>query len=281
MTFHDFAASHGLLIDRVIEGRWVRVKTEDKSTKRNGAYKFLGDIAFIQNHRTMDRVAVWRPEGKSEMVDRKEIRRLMAKNAEAEVKRQSLTKAIATEMLKRAVVSKHAYLAKKGFPEECGFVLQDELLVPMREFSKYREQLNSLQRIKPDGSKLFLSGGKAKGSVFFIGPSAARERWLVEGYATGLTVRLALRELHREAQVIVCFSAHNLAHVGKLVKRPAFVMADNDKGNVGMRAAEETGLPWTMPIDVDEDANDVHQRDGLRAVVRLIREIDGRRMALG
>jgi phage/plasmid primase-like uncharacterized protein len=51
--------------------------------------------------------------------------------------------------------------------------------------------------------------------VFFIGPIRCSERWLVEGYATGLSVRAALRELHREAQVVVCFSAFNLAHVGR------------------------------------------------------------------
>jgi hypothetical protein len=72
--------------------------------------------------------------------------------------------------------------------------------------------------------------------VFFIGPLLAQERWLVEGYATGLSVRAALRELHRDAQVVVCFSAGNLAHVGKLVKelRPkAYVFADNDKSGAG------------------------------------------------
>jgi putative DNA primase/helicase len=97
-----------------------------------------------------------------------------------------------------------------------------------------------VQRISADGTKLFLPGGKAKGSVFFIGPLLAQERWLVEGYATGLSVRAALRELHREAQVVVCFSAGNLAHVGRLVKelRPkAFVFADNDKSGAGAKAA--------------------------------------------
>jgi putative DNA primase/helicase len=95
-----------------------------------------------------------------------------------------------------------------------------------------------VQRISADGTKLFLPGGKAKGSVFFIGPLVAHERWLVEGYATGLSVRAALRELHRDAQVVVCFSAGNLAHVGRLVKelRPkAYVFADNDKRRAAPR----------------------------------------------
>jgi len=34
MTFLDFAAEHGLIIDQLVEGRWARVKTTDKEKKR-------------------------------------------------------------------------------------------------------------------------------------------------------------------------------------------------------------------------------------------------------
>jgi putative DNA primase/helicase len=44
-------------------------------------------------------------------------------------------------------------------------------------------------------------------------------------------------------------------------------MADNDKSGAGEKAAKETGLPWAMPSAVGMDANDLHQRDGLRALV--------------
>lgn len=146
-------------------------------------------------------------------------------------------------------------------------------MVPMREFTLYK-RINSIQRIAADGSKLFLSGGKAKGSVFFIGPYMAHERWLVEGYATGLSLLAALHELHRKAQVVVCFSAGNLAHVGRLVKelRPkAYVFADNDKSGAGAKAAEETGLPWLMAPDEGFDANDYAQKYGVGALAKLIR----------
>lgn len=278
MTFLEFASAHGLLIDNVVEGRWARVKTTDKSKKKNGAYKFMGDVGFVQNHATMDKVAVWHPDGKVEKIDRAAMRRRMAQAAQEERERQEDAREFADGMVKRAGLDIHPYLSAKGFPEEKGLVLDGDLLVPMREFKLYR-QINSLQRIAADGTKLFLPGGKAKGSVFFIGPLLARERWLVEGYATGLSVRAALRELHREAQVVVCFSAGNLAHVGVLVRelRPvAYVMADNDKSGAGKKAANETGLPWAMPPEVGMDANDLHQRDGLRALVGLIRTVRAR-----
>lgn len=278
MTFLDFAAAHGLLIDRLSEGRWARVKTSDHPKKRNGAYKFLGDVGFVQNHATMENVAVWRADGRSEKVDRREVRRLMAKSAQREREQHERARTLAESMMARAQLSVHPYLAAKGFPLERGLVLDGELLIPMRDFRLYKI-VNSLQRIKADGSKLFLAGGKAKGSVFFIGPYMASERWLCEGYATALSIRAALKALHRDAQVVACFSAGNLAHMGRLVRdlRPAaYVCADNDASEAGAKAAEETGLPWVMPPTVGQDANDMQMEAGARALAQLLRTVRAR-----
>lgn len=274
MTFLQFACAHGLIIDELIEGRWARVRTTDKAKKRNGSYKFMGDVGFVQNHATMEKVAVWRPDGRNEKIDRAAVRKMMAQNTQQERERQALARGLAEGMVKRAALDVHPYLKSKGFPEERGLVLEGELLIPMREFILYK-QLNSLQRISAGGEKKFLFGGKAKGSVFFIGPFMAHERWLVEGYATGLSVLAALHQLHRKAQVVVCFSASNLAHVGAWVKRlrpAAFVMADHDLSKAGEKAAIDTGLPWVMPAEEGTDANDLHQRRGISALAGLVRE---------
>lgn len=275
MTFLDFAAAHGLIIDRLIEGRWARVKTTDKIKKRNGSYKFMGDVGFVQNHATMEKVAVWKPDGRVEQVDRAAMRRIIAENEARERARQAEARAQAESMMKQATFDQHPYLTAKGFPNEKGLVLNGELLIPMREFADYKT-VNSIQRIAPDGTKLFLPGGKAKGSVYIIGPMVPRERWLVEGYATGLSVVAALRLMYCEAQIVVCFSAGNLSHVGRLVaklKPQSYVFADNDKSRAGAKAAEETGLPWCEPMFEGMDANDCHMQHGIRSLVGLIQAI--------
>jgi putative DNA primase/helicase len=274
MNFTDFASSYGLRINDVIaDNRWHRCPTEGKPRKRNGAYIFDGERGAVIDFATMAKAATFRDGSRAGFIDKAAIRARAALDKAEALAKQSEARAKAEAMVKRATLDVHPYLAAKGFPQEKGLVLDGELLIPMREFRHYA-QINSVQRIAADGTKLFLPGGKAKGSVFFIGPLLAQERWLVEGYATGLSVRAALRELHREAQVVVCFSAGNLAHVGRLVKelRPkAYVFSDNDKSGAGANAAAETGLSFVMTMELG-DANDYMQRHGVRALAKLIRE---------
>jgi putative DNA primase/helicase len=90
-----------------------------------------------------------------------------------------------------------------------------------------------------------------------------------------LSVRDALRALHRPARVVVCFSAGNLQHVAALVGGARFVMADNDKSGTGCRVAIATGLPWTMPPVEGDDANDLHLKAGIPALVSLMRSLIG------
>lgn len=276
MSFLAHAAAHGLIINHLIsDGRWHRVATEDKPKKRNGAYLWDGERGVVKNFATMQDYAAYRDGSRVGTVDKSALRAHRA-IVEAETRaKHAEARTVAFDMMRRAVLNKHPYLAAKGFPDEMGLVLEGELLIPMREFKLYK-QVNSVQRISPDGSKLFLPGGKAKGSVFFIGPYIARERWLVEGYATGLSVRAALRELHCDAQIVVCFSAGNLAYIGRLVKelRPkAYVFADNDKSGAGAKAAQETGLPWCTAMFEGMDANDWHREYGARSLANLIRDI--------
>lgn len=274
MSFVSFARAHGLTMDYAIaDGRWHRTPTEDKPKKKNGAYNWDGTRGVVKNFATMENYAAYREGVKVGEITKAELRarRVMA---EAETRaRQIEARETAEMMIKRAAFATHPYLVAKGFPEEKGLVLEGELLIPMREFSKY-SQLNSLQRIAPDGSKLFLSGGRAKSSVFFIG-HRERERCLCEGYATGLSIRDALRFMGRKAQVVVCFSAGNLAHIGRVIaaeRGQAFVFADNDESEAGEKAAKETGLPWAMAPDVGMDANDYMQKHGRSELAKMIRD---------
>lgn len=186
----------------------------------------------------------------------------------AERKRRVDASRLARDMIMRASPGPHEYLAAKGFPNATGFVLNGELLVPMWNMDAYGKRLNSVQRIKPDGTKLFLSGGQVKWSIFAIG--SGPDTILCEGYATALSVKAAVDHLYMRARVVACFSAHNLTHVAKHTRGRAFIVADNDQSGTGQNAAASSDLPWWMPPDVGHDANDYHQARGVAALASAI-----------
>jgi putative DNA primase/helicase len=99
------------------------------------------------------------------------------------------------------------------------------------------------------------------------------QRWLVEGYATGLSVKAALDAMYIQSQVWVCFSAVNLQYVAERIPGNRFVFADNDVSRTGQRVAEATGLPWVMSPVEGEDANDLHQRAGVWELINVIKSI--------
>ena len=117
--------------------------------------------------------------------------------------------------------------------------------------------------------KKMLSGMRAKNAVFRLG-AKSKESWLVEGYATGLSVYKALRSCGQSSSVIVCFSASNMINVADQVSGRVMIFADNDVSGVGQNAAISTGKLWTMPDVVGMDANDLHMKDGLFSVVSKI-----------
>jgi len=64
----------------------------------------------------------------------------------------------------------------------------------------------------------------------------------------------------------------NMVSVADQIGGRRFVFADNDESGTGAKSAESTGLPWTMADEVGQDANDLHQKAGLFAVVAKIME---------
>ena len=115
-----------------------------------------------------------------------------------------------------------------------------------------------------------LYGMRSKYAVLWLGRRNSTETWLVEGWATGLSVRDALKQLCVPASVCVTFSANNLVAVSDQIPGRRYVFADNDSSQTGEKAARETGLPWAMADEVGLDANDLHQRHGLFAVCQKI-----------
>jgi putative DNA primase/helicase len=198
-----------------------------------------------------------------------------------QVERQLSASMYAAELIRNSKPSLHNYLVMKGFPSAQGMVLEDgALLIPMRNLQTGELQGAQLIRwVEKDRTyeKKMLPGMRAKGAVFRMGPKAAQETFLAEGYSTALSIAAALRSIGSGAAVLVCFSAGNLVQVAPLIKGRAFVFADNDMSGTGETAAIATGLPYCMADVGGWDANDLHRHKGLIAVCQKIMEVRMRR----
>lgn len=189
------------------------------------------------------------------------------------------------------------YLVKKGVDgEACRYLPNGELLIPLLRYDLPREQaLRAVQRIKPDGSKLFTKGfAKAACSVRLGEVLPGHIVLVCEGYATGLTLRMAC---DRSLAVYVALDAGNLHHVVALVRQlhpdsRILICADDDwrtrdpitkqlnnPGRTAAKAAAKAteGCDHLYPIfdaatrqPKDTDFNDLHARQGLEAVRRQV-----------
>lgn len=150
--------------------------------------------------------------------------------------------------------------------EGCLVARRGELLIPMMDVES---TLWNLQRIDPTGRKRFIMGGRVKATFHRIDGDGAG--WLVEGYATGATVREATGDA-----VVVAFSAGNLGPVSRLLPDELrAVAADHDPKGAGEKGAKETGLPVVMPPDVGTDWNDQAAAHGLSVVREALAEQAG------
>ena len=263
-SFAALAQSCGLIINRIEYNGWVRTPTTDKPRKKNGSYKFLGDVGWVINHATMPEVATWFPDKNDPMVKidlkaQSERRRVAFDLLRADQDRAALK---ARQIVDSAALGPHPYLAAKGFKDMHGLVNGENLIVPMTN-----GRLAGCQIIAPDGGKKFLKGQKSGGAEFVIGAKGGD--WWCEGYATGLSIQKALAALRMPGRVHVCFSAHNMASLA----HSGVVVADRDESGAGEAAAIKTGLPYYLP-EIG-DFNDTVARIGLfRASQELRRTIN-------
>ena len=258
MTFEDFARENGLMIDHVIEGRWVRVPTEDHPRKKNGAYIFDGRSGLIQNHAVHESPIRYVPS--EPFVPDPNAAAKRQKQREDRVKQQVEAARKASFIFNNVKVEQHPYLVRKGFTEPSK-VWKGLLTVPMRVAGN----LVGLQLIHIDGTKRFLSGQQTKGASLVIdnkGPDV-----LVEGLATGLSVRRALKLVRQRYRIHVCFSAGNMLEIAKGLDSP-IVVADNDPMGIGT-AKKIASHYWVG--EAGEDFNDFEQRVGSQAAAESLR----------
>lgn len=186
-----------------------------------------------------------------------------------------------------------AYIARKGVEAEaCRYLGDGSIVVPLLRYDEPRETaLKALQRIWPDGRKRFTRGFEKPGTCLRLGYVVVGQRILVcEGYATGLTLRMAV---DRRLPVVVALDAGNLLPVAQLLRRlhpdsRLLICADDDWQTVGnpgrdkaLKAARAVGnCDYVYPVFrrssrglKDTDFNDLHCREGLQCVRRQLRHV--------
>ena len=278
IDFISFARTHGVEISSLQQGdRIYRCPTVAHPNSTNGAYFYNGQRGWVQSWESgepvqwwnSDKVTAWADQEKREWANRQRVAQESKEKTHADaVKRASAMMALAERC-------EHQYLKEKGFEEVFGLVLPEgELLVPMRDLlSNELRGIQVITLVDNKWQKKMIYGMKAKGAVLRIGPSRSTEIFLVEGYATALSVDAALRLLHLNASVLACFSAQNMVHLAQNTTGRRYVFADNDASGAGEKAAQQAGLPYCMADEVGMDANDLHQRSGAMAVAKKIMEV--------
>lgn len=260
MDFIQFARQHGVIInDYPPIGVWKRYPTEDHPRKRNGAVKYLGTHGLVQNHALETEVSVWQP-GLDHVIDRPMVAKAVKDAQEDILRMQKDAMRKAVGMLNSSGLMRHKYLQDKGFDQEQGNVWMRDgvpyLLIPMR----VKNSLVGVQVIEEDGTKKFLYGQRTGGASFTIDNNGTH--FLVEGYATGLAVRAALKALKKRYTLHICFSAGNMIKIAATLP-DGIVIADNDESGTGERVAKQIGWPYWMSDSVGEDFNDFWRRVGL------------------
>lgn len=280
MDFMSFATAHGLQINRLHPADKVqRCATLDKPHHKNGAFFWDGFNGWVSdwaqggeiNWFDNPKEKTWTDADRKAWVQRKQA--ALVRQEEGWARAAELAK----KMLQDTELKTHDYLLYKGLPDSVGLVNEaNELLIPMRNMHTNVLQGAQVVRWLADErryEKKMLTGMRAKGCVLRLGPKQASEAILCEGWATGLSIDLAVRLMRLNMAVLICFSDSNMAHIATMVKGRAFCYADNDVSGAGERAAQKTGFAYCMSEVVGNDANDDHKKFGLMNVAKKLMEV--------
>lgn len=223
-----------------------------------------------------------------------------AAKAKEESKRLAAMRAV--DLWHYAAKTGHSpYLERKGLQgEACRYLADGTLVILMIRYDLPRDQaIQAAQRILPSGEKKYSYGFDKPGCALRLGlvDDATPLLLVVEGYATGLTVRAAL---DYRLPVYVAFDAGNLAHVVPMLRElhpevRILVCADDDwqtrdprtkqLNNPGRTAAKAiakqvAAVDLVYPVFDnktrqlgDTDFDDLRMRQGLEAVSRQLRGV--------
>jgi len=280
MTFVEFARLHGVDINPArlyASDKIKRCPTVDKPRSDNGAYFWDGRRGWVMDWSGKARV-IWFDGDQTPWTAEEKAQWAAQRRAQLSDKDDAYQRAASTAetILRACELKEHPYFGYKGLDGQLGLVRGEALLVPMRNV--ITRKIRGYQSIYWDPKerkyiKKMMPGMQAKHAVLSLGPTTAMETWLVEGFATGLSLKKAIETTGMDARVIVCFSANNLISIANQIGGDRYVFADNDESETGQKAAEQTGLPWTMADQIGYDANDLHVAHGLFAVVKKVMDL--------
>ena len=233
----------------LVDGRFHRFSSKGRPSDKPGWYILLD----LPNCAVAGAFGCWR-NGLKKKWSSVEISRL------SEEKQQQVTEAIKDSIQKaedeckifQEMVSKdaeslweksnpadptHPYLIKKKVSpmdlRQNRRVGKDVLLVPLRDLDG---KLWSLQRIYPDGNKLFLKDGRTSGLMHLLG-APTPTRIIAEGFRTGASIHEATGHC-----VHIAFNCHNLKTVAESIRKAypdtdLVIASDDDwktEGNPGL-----------------------------------------------
>ncbi|RUW72017.1 hypothetical protein EN858_17595 [Mesorhizobium sp. M4B.F.Ca.ET.215.01.1.1] len=274
-------------------GQWLKTDTlAGKSGKGDGRVIVNELNVTAWNWQTGEKVTVWLKNDVSPVERRKIARDIEAANKKR-LQRAKEAAGKAQAMMTKASPSQHPYLSSKGFPHERALVIAADAVKAIGgEYSSYLlpdnggerailiparigSNVSSLQLIWEDGTKKFLAGGEMERACHRV--SAGSFTWFCEGYATALSLRAVVKALHRNDCILCCFSAYNVLAVARSTKGRRAILTDNDKpltqyGGLGTGEyfSRQANIPFLMPPQLGDDLNDVHLREGIFPVQRLV-----------
>lgn len=248
MTLSDAIRATGWAPPQSIQtGKTTRFATGDKGNDRNGwVYAFPDGTGAVFGCWRSGEVHTWqikrdKPLSPVELTELKRKAEQAKKAAEIEREQRHQQAAIeVAEIVKDAkpAPAEHDYLARKHIQPNGALVdSQNRLIVKIYD---QNGNVANIQRISPDGTKRFLSGGKVKGCYSIIGDYSTTETLLIgEGWAT-----MASLYQHTRFCCVAALSASNLRAVAeywhsRCPDKQIIVAGDNDFSGVGQQAAIE------------------------------------------
>ena len=272
----------------IMDGEWHNIPLKGQRSGRSGGYRGFADgyiTGQVRNNKT-DQTVDWNPKGDHVPLSPAGAAKL---EALAQERRRATAEKLKTQQDKAAQTAKrvvenarpadpnHPYLVRKGIQPHGILQKGSTLIVPMQNL---KGEVRAFQRIYEDGSKKYQWQAERDGLFFVMGKKNDGPVRVVEGFATGASVREATGD-----QVAVAFDKSNLKHVARAIRektdREIIINGDNDVhlehkpvGNVGRKAAEEIAREINAAVRLPPkgDWNDYHKTNGIVALRGVLSE---------